>query len=306
MKRKQLSIVLALVLIAVLFAACGGGNPPASSGSGEDTASSGSGDFNAGREITVVSREDGSGTRGAFIDLMGVQETAPDGSTVDRTTIEANIANGTSIVMGSVANDLYAIGYISLGSLNGTVKALDLDSVAATAENVRNGSYTLARPFIIVTSGSQNELAADFIDFIMSAEGQQVLEGRGYISDVTDPPTFAGSLPAGTIVVSGSTSVAPGIEQLAEAYRDLNPGAHIEIHSQGSTAGINAALEGIADIGMSSRELSENELARLERIVIAIDGLTVIVNNANPLSGISSEEVRDIYIGEITRWNEIG
>ncbi|MCL2580349.1 MAG: substrate-binding domain-containing protein [Oscillospiraceae bacterium] len=294
MKRKHGSIALALALVVAIFAACGGGG------------SAGDGGFNTGREITVVSREDGSGTRGAFIELMGVQETTADGSTVDRTTVEANIANGTSIVMGSVAGDNYAIGYISLGSLNDTVKALNLDGAAATPGNVLSGDYTLARPFIIATSGAQSELAADFIGFIMSAEGQAVVGGRGYIPVEASAPAFSGSLPSGTIVIAGSTSVAPVIEQLSDAYREINSGASIEIHVQGTTAGITATIEGISDIAMSSRPLNDNELAALDPVTIAVDGLAVIVNNNNPTADITSEQVRDIFIGEITRWNEIG
>lgn len=281
---------LVLLLAALLLTAC--------------APSPSSGEFDARREITVISREAGSGTRGAFTELTGVQEKTED-RTIDRTTLEAGIANSTGVVMGGVANDRYAIGYISLGSLGGSVKPLALDGAAPTAENVRGGSYTLARPFILVTNGAPTGLAGDFIDFILSAEGQGVLEGRGYISAVPEAPAFAGSLPGGTIVISGSTSVAPGVEQLAEAYRALNPGAHIEVHSQGSTAGIHAAIEGIADIGMSSRELNESELAQLNRIVIAIDGLVLIVNNANPLDGLSTEEARDIFTGEITRWSQL-
>ncbi len=260
---------------------------------------SGSEENDLSKEITVVSREAGSGTRGAFVELLGIEQ---DG--VDLTTLEATISNSTSVVMMSVAGDEAAIGYISLGSLNDTVKAVSIDGAAATIENVKKGSYKIARPFNIATKGETSELAKDFIDFIMSKEGQEVVEASGYISVAGEEP-YQGTKPSGRIVVGGSSSVTPVMEKLREAYLELNPNAAIEIQLSDSTTGMTSTINGIIDIGMASRALKEAELAQLDATVMAMDGIAVIVNNDNPVEGLTSQQVRDIYLGEIIDWKEI-
>lgn len=256
--------------------------------------------------ITVVSREEGSGTRGAFIELMGIEQEDADGNKVDMTTVDAEIASGTSVVMTSVANNPNAIGYISLGSLNDTVKSIAVDGVEAAVDNIKSGSYAIARPFnIAIKQDSVSEAAQAFIDFMLSAEGQAIAEDNGFISAEAGEP-FAGSSVEGKVVVSGSTSVAPLMEKLAEAYTGLNPGADIEVHHLGSSAGMTNAIEGVSDIGMASREVKDSEIeAGLTPIVIALDGIAVIVNNNSAVSGLTSDQVRAIFMGEITNWSQI-
>ena len=255
--------------------------------------------FDTNRDINVISREAGSGTRGAFVELMGI-EVKTDAGTVDRTTVEAIIANGTDVVLASVANNPYAIGYISLGSLDNRVKALNVDEVAPTQENIADGTYKVARPFNIAYK-ELSTAAQDFVDFIMSAEGQEIVSGS-YIP-VVDAEPFSTSKPAGRIVVAGSTSVAPLMEKLQEAYAKFNPNATIEIQASGSSAGMISAIEGTCDIGMASRELSDAEKEQLSYLVIAQDGIAVIVNNDNPVDNVTVEQLRDIYVGDVTRWS---
>lgn len=254
--------------------------------------------------ITVVSREDGSGTRGAFVELMGIEVEAEDGSKADMTTEEAVIANSTDVVMQNVASDPNAIGYISLGSLNETVKAVSVDGVAPSVETVADGSYKVARPFYIATKGEPGELAADFISFILSAEGQAVV-GESYIKVDDAAPAFEGALPEGKIVVAGSSSVTPVMEKLVEAYLALNDKATIEIQMSDSTAGMTGAIDGTCDIGMASRELKESEAAELNGTVIAMDGIAVVVNNDSDVQNLTSEQVRAIYTGEIEDWADV-
>ncbi len=254
--------------------------------------------------ITVVSREDGSGTRGAFVELMGIEVEAEDGSKADMTTEEAVIANSTDVVMQNVASDPNAIGYISLGSLNETVKAVSVDGVAPSVETVADGSYKVARPFYIATKGEPGELAADFISFILSAEGQAVV-GESYIKVDDAAPAFDGALPEGKIVVAGSSSVTPVMEKLVEAYLALNDKATIEIQMSDSTAGMTGAIDGTCDIGMASRELKESEAAELTGTVIAMDGIAVVVNNESDVQNLTSEQVRAIYTGEIEDWADV-
>ena len=255
-------------------------------------------------EINVISREDGSGTRGAFIELFGIEQKDADGNKVDYTTDEADITNSTSVMMTSVAGNPNAIGYISLGSLNETVKALSIDGVEASVENIKAGAYTVARPFNIATQAEVSESAQAFIDFILSAEGQAVIEANGYIAVVEDAPAFAGSSIEGKVVVAGSSSVTPVMEKLKEAYEAVNPNAEIEVQQSDSSTGMNSAIEGVCDIGMASRDLKDEEIAAgLTGTVIAMDGIAVIVNTANPLSDISSETVKAIFTGEITNWD---
>lgn len=264
-----------------------------------------SGIFDTSRDISVISREDGSGTRGAFIELFGIEEKDPDGNKVDYTTDEAMITNSTSVMMTSVSGDEYAIGYISLGSLNDTVKALKIDGAEATAENIKNDIYKIARPFNVATRAEVNEVTADFMNFILSSEGQKVVEETGYIS-TGEPVAFQGTNPKGKIVVAGSSSVTPVMEKLKEAYLAVNPNAEIEIQESDSTTGMTSAMEGICDIGMASRELKESELeAGLVPTVIAMDGIAVIVNNESTVEELSSEDVKAIYTGESIVWSDV-
>ena len=261
--------------------------------------------FDANSAITVYSREDGSGTRGAFIELIGVEQKNEAGEKVDYTTEEAVITNSTSVMLTGVAGDPSAIGYVSLGSLNDTVKALSVDGAAATVENIKSGTYAIARPFNIATTAEVSEVAQDFIDYILSAEGQAIIEENGYIS-VGEAEAYAGAAPEGKIVVAGSSSVTPVMEKLKEAYAAVNPNAEIEIQQSDSTTGVNSAIEGLCDIGMASREVKDSELeAGVTGTVIAMDGIAVIVNNENPLEDISAETVKSIFTGESTVWSDI-
>ena len=257
-------------------------------------------------EINVISREDGSGTRGAFIELFGIEQKDENGNKVDYTTDEADITNSTSVMMTSVSGNPSAIGYISLGSLNETVKALAIDGVEASVENIKAGTYTVARPFNIATQTEVSEAAQAFIDFILSAEGQAVIEANGYIAVVEDAPAFAGSSIEGKVVVAGSSSVTPVMEKLKEAYEAINPNANIEVQQSDSTTGMNNAIEGVCDIGMASRAVKDSEIeAGLTSITIAMDGIAVIVSNDNATDGLTTDQVRAIYMGEITDWSEI-
>ena len=257
-------------------------------------------------EINVISREDGSGTRGAFIELFGIEQKDENGNKVDYTTDEADITNSTSVMMTSVAGNPNAIGYISLGSLNDTVKALNIDGVAASVENIKAGIYTVARPFNIATKAEVSEAAQAFIDFILSAEGQAVVEENGYIAVVEDAPAYAGSSVEGKVVVAGSSSVTPVMEKLKEAYNAINPNLTIDIQQSDSSTGMTSAIDGLCDIGMASRDLKDSELeAGLTPTAIALDGIAVIVNNESEMTGLTSEQVRAIFMGETTDWNEV-
>ena len=255
--------------------------------------------------ITVVSREDGSGTRGAFIELFGVEEKDADGNKVDNTTEEAEITNNTAVMMSTVAGDVDAIGYISLGSLNDSVKAVKIDVVEATAENIKSGEYKVSRPFNIATNGEVSDVAQDFIDYILSPEGQAVIEENGYIS-IDDVKDAESTQPEGKVVVAGSSSVTPVMEKLKEAYAEVNPNAEIEIQQSDSTTGMTSAIDGICDIGMASRELKDEELeAGLTSTTIANDGIAIIVNNDNPTDDLSVDQVKSIYVGETTTWGDL-
>ena len=256
-------------------------------------------------EITVVSREEGSGTRGAFIELTGVEEKNADGVKVDNTTEEAVVTNSTNVMMTTVAGDESAIGYISLGSLNDTVKALQIDGVDATVENIKNGTYTLARPFNIATKEGLSEVAQDFVNYIMSAEGQQVIADNKYIP-LDDAPAYEGKQVSGKIVVAGSSSVTPVMQKLAEAYQAVNPNAEIEVQQSDSTTGMQSAIDGICDIGMASRDLKDSEKeAGLNGQTIAMDGIAVIVNQNNDLTTLTLAQVKSIFTGEATEWENV-
>ena len=285
MKKKVLAIVTAALIGTTAFAA---------------TASAASG------TIDVISREDGSGTRGAFIELFGIEEEQEDGEKVDMTTEAAQITNSTSVMLTTVAGDEYAIGYVSLGSLDDSVKAVKIDGAEATADNVKSGDYKVSRPFNIATKADlNNPTATDFIAFIMSEEGQAVVAEEGYIP-LDGVEAYAGEAPAGKVVVGGSSSVSPVMEKLIEAYAEVNPEAEIELQTTDSTTGMENAIAGSYDIGMASREVKDEELAEgLEAQVIATDGIAVVVNNANPTEDLTSDQVKAIYTGEALTWDEV-
>lgn len=254
--------------------------------------------------ITVISREDGSGTRGAFIELLKIEEKDASGNKVDKTTKEAVIAQGTDVVLTQVKENKNAIGYISLGSLNDTVKALKVDGVEATAANVKAGTYKVSRPFNIATKGSLSPVAQDFMNFILSKEGQEVV-GKSYIPIKDNAAAYSGTKPSGKVVVAGSSSVTPIMEKLKEAYIALNPNATIEVQMSDSTSGMKAAMDGVCDIGMASRELKDSEKEKLTSTAIALDGIAIIVNKNNALTDISSANIKKIYTSELKKWADV-
>lgn len=313
--KSRILAVSAAIIASLSLAGCG-----STSGSSETTASSADAntaaadttaedaagtDTSMSGAIAVISREGGSGTRGAFIELMGIEEKDAEGNKNDRTTDEALIANSTNVVMTQVAGNEGGIGYISLGSLDNTVKAVKVDGTEATVDNVIAGTYKVSRPFNIATKGDVSEVAQDFINYIMSAEGQQIINDNKYIPVDTAAAAFTSNNAEGTVVVGGSSSVSPVMEKLAEAYKAVNTNAKVEIQTTDSSSGMKAAIDGTVDIGMASRELKDEEKAELTPTVIAMDGIAVIVNNANPIEDISSEQIKQIYVGEITDWSEV-
>lgn len=300
--KKVLATVLSAVMIAGCLTGCGSSSgDSAGTGTGDNSGS----EFDSSKAITVVSREDGSGTRGAFIELFGIEEKDADGNKIDNTISTADITNSTSVMMTSVADDEAAIGYISLGSLDDSVKALKIDGAEATADNISNGSYKVSRPFNIATKGTPNEVTQDFINFILSEDGQKVVEDAGYISQ-GNTGAFKAAGVKGKINVAGSSSVTPVMEKLKEAYVAVNPDVQIEVQQSDSTTGMTSAAEGVCDIGMASRELKDSELsAGLTPTVIAIDGIAVVVNKNNDVDGLTSDQVKSIYTGSITKWSEV-
>ena len=301
--KKFLALTVAVVMTMSMAVGCGSDDSNENGGSND--AENKTTEFDASYEISVVSREEGSGTRGAFIELFGIEQKDANGEKVDYTTTEADFTNSTSVMLSTVAGDEYAIGYVSLGSLNDTVKALKVDGVEATEANIKAGTYKAARPFNIATKGDVSEVAQDFIDFILSTEGQAVVSENGYIA-LDDVKPYAGSKPAGKIVVAGSSSISPVMEKLKEAYLKINTGAEIEIQTLDSSTGMTMTAEGTCDIGMASRELKDTEIDNgLTGTVIATDGIAVIVNKANTLDDITSEQVKNIYVGDVLTWDEI-
>lgn len=294
--KKIISMLLALAAVAAVFTGCSD-----NAGSDVQNSSAGAANFDTANEITVISREDGSGTRGAFIELFGVEEKDADGNKVDKTTKGAEIASKTDVVLTTVASNPYAIGYVSLGSLNDTVKALKIDGVEATTENVKNGSYGVARPFNIATKGEPTGLAKDFINFILSKEGQEVVSGS-YIAVNDNAESFTSEMPTGKISIGGSSSVTPIMEKLIEAYKKINTGAEIELNQTDSTSGMTNAIDGSIDIGMASRELKDSEKAELTPIQIAIDGIAVVANPENTTDNLTKDQVKAIYVGDVTTW----
>ena len=277
--KKLAATALSLVMLGSVLTGCGG---------------------NADAAITVVSREDGSGTRGAFTELMGIMV-----DDKDNTVSTAEVTNSTSVMMTTVAGDENAIGYFSLGSLDDSVKAVKVDGVEPTVEDIKNGSYKVARPFeICIPKDGTSEVAQDFIDYMLSDDGQKIISDEGYIS-VESGKSYEASGKSGKITLAGSTSVSPVMEKLTEAYKKLNPDVTTEIQQTGSSAGIESATEGACDIGMSSRELKPEELDALQEIQIAMDGICVIVNNNSSVEDLTSDQITKVYTGEITKWSEL-
>ena len=287
--KKVMASLLALISVTLLFVSC---TPKTE-------------EFDTSKLISVVTRESASGTRKAFIELFGVEIKDADGNKTDRTTKEAITADRTDIMMTNIANDPYAIGYSSLGSLNETVKALSVDGVRPSAETIKDGSYAVSRPFLIVTKGDATGLAKDFIDFILSKEGQEIAAANAYVPVDENLPAYAGTKPEGRITVEGSSSVSPLMQKWKEAYEDINTKATIDIQTSDSGGGITATKNGSCDIGMSSRDLTDDEKMELKDTKVALDGIVVIVNKQNPLADITGEQVKNIYIGEVTKWSDL-
>ena len=318
MKRKSVAAVVTAAAMMMSLAACGSSAADSTPAASESTASSeaasgeaapaeseAAADFDTDQDITVISREDGSGTRGAFIELTGVEEKNADGQKVDNTTEAAAIQSSTNGVMTAVANDETAIGYISLGSLNDTVKAVTVGGVEASADTVKDGSYVLSRPFNIVTNGEATDpVAVDFIAYCLSADGQAIATDNGYIGN--DAETFTSAQPEGKITVGGSSSVSPLMEKLIEAYKTVNPNAELELLTTDSTTGVSGALDGTYTIGMASRELKDSEVeGGAQATVLALDGIAVVVNPANSTDDLTVDQIKGIYTGELTVWSDV-
>lgn len=260
--------------------------------------------FNSKKAISVMSREDGSGTRGAFIELFGIEKKDSNGKKVDYTTDEAAITNSTAVMLTSVAGDRYAIGYVSLGSLNNSVKAVKIDGTVPSIANINNGTYKISRPFNIAIKKGLSDVAQDFVNFILSSKGQNVIAANKYIQ--IPSKAYNSSKASGKVVVAGSSSVSPVMEKLIEAYKKVNPNAKIELQTSDSTTGVTNAINGTCDIGMASRSLKDTEKAKgVQEITIAIDGIAVIVNKENPTNNLTKTQVEQIFTGNTTKWNEV-
>lgn len=294
--KKIVALAASAALILSMAVSCTNADAPAQT----DDETSSAADLG---EINVISREEGSGTRGAFVELMGVV----DSNDKDATTVTAEITNSTSVMMSTVAGNESAIGYVSLGSLSDDVKAVKVDGVEATPENVKSGAYKVSRPFAICyVEDKLSDLAKDFISYIMSSDGQQLLTDEKYISVAEgEAYTIPEKALSGEISISGSTSVGPVMEKLAAAYMEKNKDVKISIEQNGSGAGIKAAIEGVSDIGMSSRELKDSEKEKLADTKIALDGVAVIVNKANSVENLTSEQIKNIFLGEVTEWADV-
>lgn len=288
--KKLISLALTGIIAASLLTGCGPN--PSNSKEGELS------------EVVVITREEGSGTRGAFVELTGIEEKGSDGTKTDRTSKEAITQMKTDTVLTSVAGNKDSIGYVSTGSLNETVKAINIDGIAPTIENIKNGSYKISRPFNIAIKNETSDLVEDFISFIISKEGQDVVS-KSYISIDDNLPAYTNANLTGKIVVSGSSSVTPIMEKLREAYIELNPNVEIEVQQSDSSAGMTSAINGTADIGMASRKLKDSEKEELKDIAIALDGIAVITHKENTITNLSIDDVKNIFIGKIINWNEI-
>lgn len=284
-KKKILGLALSVVLSAGSLTACGG---------------AGSSDM-----ISVVTREEGSGTRGAFVELTGIEEKDASGNKVDNTTVDAISVNSTAIAMTTVAGNDKAIGYISLGSLNDTVKAVQIDGVEPTADNIKNGNYSLSRPFYVVTKGNLSEPAQDFMNFILSADGQAIVSEEGYI-EVDNAGIFTSSGVSGKVIVAGSSSIMPVMQKLQETYQKINSNVKIEVQESDSTTGVNSTADGTCDIGMASRDLKEEETSwGLTATAIAMDGIVVVVHKDNEVMNLETSQVKEIFTGTVTSWSEV-
>lgn len=260
--------------------------------------------WNKNSSINVLSREDGSGTRGAFIELFGVEKKNAQGKKVDYTTDEASITNSTAVMLTTVAGNKYAIGYVSLGSLSSSVKAVKIDGVSATVDNINNGSYKIARPFNVAVRNNLSNVAQDFLNYILSSDGQNIIAANKYIK-VPAANSYKASGISGKIVVAGSSSVSPVMEKLIEAYKALNPSVQIELQTSDSTTGVINAIDGTCDIGMASRALKDSEKEKgVREVTIAIDGIAVIINNDNPVESLKKSDVEGIFTGKINSWSE--
>ena len=321
--KKSIKLALGAVMAMSMMTACGASTTETAAPAADTTAAAAAGTRAVDTEteapeaktaaagasmqgaLDVISREDGSGTRGAFIELFGVEQKDASGEKVDYTTDDAEITNSTEVMITSVAGDKQAIGYISLGSLNDSVKALKIDGAAATVDDIKDGTYKIARPFNIVTTGEVSDVAQDFINFIFSEEGQNVVEDNGYISQ-GNQGAYTASGKSGKVTVAGSSSVTPVMEKLAEAYKALNSDVTVEVQQSDSTTGVTSSIEGVCDIGMASRDLKDEETAKgAQGQVIAMDGIAVVVNNDNPVDDLTSEQVKDIYVGDTTDWSDL-
>lgn len=291
--KKILSLGLAALMTVFALAGCGADSNDGGTGTGRDA-------------ISVLTREEGSGTRGAFIELLGIEEKNADGKKVDKTIDTAETTNSTSVMITTVQGNKAAIGYISLGSLDKSkVKALKVDGAEAAVDNVKSGEYKVSRPFNIATKGDTTGVASDFIKFILSADGQAVVEKNGYISE-GNTGAYKASGQKGKITIGGSSSVTPVMEKLKEAYVKLNPDVTVDVQQNDSSSGMKGAIDGIYDIGMASRDVKDSEKeAGLSSIKIALDGIAVIVNKDNTLDSITSEQIKNIYTGSLTKWSEI-
>ena len=288
-KRKFLLIIFSILMLVSAFTGC---------------AKQKSAEFNSENDITVVARDAASGTRGAFHEIMKIKVKENDAE-VDKLVVGALEFDGTDKVITAVEGDMYGIGYISLGSVSDRIKAVAVNGAEPSVENVKNGSYTVSRPFLLVTKGDESDLVKDFLSYVSSVQGQEIAVEMHYIGAADETKEYTPSGMSGTIKVAGSTSVTPLMEKLQEAYKAINPDVNFEMQSNGSSQGIKAAIDGSYDIGMSSRELKEEEASQLNKYTLAIDGIAVIVNQINPIGDISSENVTSIYTGEITMWSKV-
>lgn len=301
--KKGKSIIISALMLCLAFTGCGkaSSNEPGTNAPQDAQETS----FDTSNDITVISREDGSGTRGAFTELFEIIEKNAEGKKIDMTVDTADITQSTGVMLTSVSSNEYAIGYVSLGSLNDSVKALKIDGAEPSIENIKNGNYKISRPFNIATKGEVSGVSQDFISFIMSEDGQKIVEEAGYISK-ENTGAFTSSNPSGKITVAGSSSVTPVMEKLKEAYESINGNVTIEVSQSDSTNGMNSVADGICDIGMASRDLKDSELEKgLKNTVIALDGIAVVVNNNNTFDSLTSQQVKDIYLGNTLTWAEI-
>ena len=317
MKKTWAVMGTAVAVSAMIFTGCGSNNTTTGTDTTQesentDTAAtdtpaaedSKGGDFSG--LISPISREEGSGTRGAFIELFGIETKDTDGNKIDNTTDTAEITNSTSVMMTTVAGNEYAIGYVSLGSLDDSVKALKIDGAEASVDNVKNGSYKVVRPFNIVLGKKTSDAANDFVNYIMSADGQKIIEDNGYIPVDEGAAAYQASNAKGKVVVGGSSSVSPVMEKLVEAYSKANTNIQVDVQTTDSTTGVSSTVEGSYDIGMASRDLKDDETAQgVEGKTIAKDGIAVIVNNESSVDELSTDQVKSIFTGETTSWSDI-